>query len=448
MPFRVFQRGIVVSAFTVVWLFASSAGFCAVVEECADITITRGPADVSLPASSTASQSRRYGLGFPVQIGPKTAALFCQLRTVGPNRIDYEDGTDVFVFDDLDDVAANGPTPISRNEKEKDPETGKPRFIVKYPACGGFWPLGAKRPDGSPHPGAGKGFAFCQALSFLGAGDALPWGLPVKPYLEVMQLSFDGQRVSVVKRDLIRSKESWQTADGWSITSTGIGTAIPDGDDLLTALLANKDGQERTGVCRFCFTDGQWRPVAFTPVTGGFEPSLVRRRDGSLAFGVRPSGEISPDRKEDNSIMLWESTDGGATWKQIVHVKKVRTESPVSVHTAPDGTVLVAANVLGTKRSRLAMWPLAESVAELGSPQLIRDCQEEFGKPPAENSSWNADHPISATLRLNDGRWHVVMAYRLMSFPLRGQTETDTPQTGCYVEEMLYPWSATPPWRF
>lgn len=422
--------------------------------------ISRGLPDVSLPKSSTDNLPTRYGLGQPVQLGPKTAALFCNLRVVGPNRSDYEDGSDVFVFDDLASVGRGEPTPISRNEREKDAKTAEARFIVKYPSCVGFWPLDAKQPDGAAHPGAGKGFAFCQALSFIGNGAELPWELfsqpSLKHYVEVMHLSFDGRQVSVVKRDLIGDAPGWATRDGWSIEAPGLQPAIPDGSDLLMALNAHKDGTAGAGVCRFRFAEGQWQPVAFTLVTGGGEPSLVRRTDGALVFLTRPSEPMVA-----KSIMLWASPDSGATWKLILDAANVRPQTPVGVNATPDGRVFVLANVLGMTspngtarwwqrdREQLAMWQLAEQAAQLMPPQLIRDCPEEFGAAP-DKAMWYCDHPVSATVRLNDGRWHGLLAYRLMAFSMLGEKvgEVLTPQTGCCVEEVPSAQPVAPPWRF
>jgi hypothetical protein len=426
--------------------------------------VTRGLPDVSLPKNSTDNLPARYGLGYPVQVGPTTAALFCNLRLIGPRRTDYEDGTDAFIFDDLRCVGIGGPTPISRNEKEKDAETGEPRFIVKYPAAVGFWPLGAKQPDGSAHPGAGKGFALCHALSLVGRGDELVWEMFSKPYVrsyvEVMQLSFDGRQVSVGKRDLIRTQRMWAVPDGWGVACNGLQTAIPDGSDLLMAVVATKDGINRTGVCRFRFRGGQWQPVTFTPVADGSEPSLARRADRSLVFLMRPDAETGYGANK--SIRLWASTDGGGTWKQILHAANVRPQTPVSVHATPDGTVFVLANVPGMTnptrtvmwwhldRTRLAMWQLAEDATEFKPPQaqLIRDCQEEFGL--IDKSMWYVDHPVSATVRLRDGRWHGVVAYRMMAFSIYGDKvgELVTPQTGCCVEEVPSAQPITPPWRF
>jgi len=425
--------------------------------------ITRGGPDVVLPASSTDGLPVRYGLGFPVQVGPNAAALFCNLRVVGVGRTDYEDGTDVFVFDDLGKVGQGGPTPICRNEKEKDAETGEARFIVKYPAAVAFWPLGARQPDGSPHPGAGTGFALCRVLSFVGRGDVLTWDMFSRPslrcYVEVMQLSFDGRKVAVVKRDLIRPEQPWMTQNGWAIGAGGLHSAIPDGSDLLMAMEAQQEGVGRNGVCRFRFAAGQWQPVAFTPVSGGGEPSLVRRADGSLVFLTRPSEDMGADVFK--SIMLWASTDGGATWKEILRVPNVRPSTPVSVNAAPDGTVFVLANVPGMTnatrtvqwwqqdRTRLAMWQLAEGAGELKPPQMIRDAEEEFGAPPPE-VMWYVDHPASAIVRLADGRWHGLLAYRVLAFSIYGDKvgELVTPQTGCYVEETPPSEPVTPPWRF
>lgn len=427
--------------------------------------ITRGLPDVSQPESSTDNLPTRYGVGYPVQLGPKTAALFCNLRVVGPKRTDFEDGTDVFIFDDLRHVGKGGPTPISRNEKEKDARTGESRFIVKYPAAVGFWPLGAKQLDGSPHPGAGKGFAVCQALSLVGRGDILTWDMFSQPslkcYVEVMQLLFDGRQVSVTKRDLIRTQRGWAIPDGWGVVCPGVQTAIPDGSDLLMAVVATKDGTNKTGVCRFRFAEGQWQPVAFTPVAGGSEPSLARRADGSLVFLTRPDDEVAGDRA-GKRIVLWASKDGGGTWQQILCAENERPRTPVSVHATPDGKIFVLANVPGMTnptrttlwwhldRARLAMWQLAEGAAALDppQPQVIRDCQEEFGL--IDKYMWYVDHPISATLRLRDGRWHGIVTYRLMAYSIAGDKvgELVTPQTGCYVEETPNSEPATTPWRF
>lgn len=404
---------------------------------------------------------RCYGIGYPVQVGPKKAALFCNVRILGAKCQDYEDGAEVFVFDDLSCVGKGGSVPVTWNEKEKDEQTGEPRFIVKYPPAVGFWPAGAKRSDGSVHPGAGKGFALCQALSFIGGGEELPWRMysqkGLKHYVEVMQLAFDGQHVSVVKRECIRTGQKWETADGWGLRSPGLQPAIPDGNDLLMAMTAAKKGAGGTGVCRFRFSEGLWQQVAFTRVAGGAEPSLARRADGTFIFTTR-SGE----KDNSKSIELWAAKDAGGPWTHHLRVDNVRNATPVSVHATPDGRIFVLANHPGvtsrdgkvrwpdTLRSQLALWQLAQGAAEFlpQRPRLIRDCLEEFGM--LEDCRWYVDHPVSATVQLGDGLWHGLVAYRVMAFPVNSDKvrERLTPHTGCYVEEVRSAQPAQPPWRF
>jgi len=80
-------------------------------------------------------------------------------------------------------------------------------------------------------------------------------------------------------------------------------------------------------------------------------------------------------------------------------------------------------------------------------PILARDCRAEFG-PPAGGSSWNAHHPVAASLRLNDGAWHNVLSYRVCE---RGEITHQlgpTPQTGAYLEEVISAGPAVPVWNF
>jgi hypothetical protein len=425
--------------------------------------ITRGGPDLVQPRASTDDLPVRYGLGFPVQLGPNTAGLFCNLRVVGKGRTDMEDGTDAFVFADLGKLSQAAPTPIARNEREQDAGTGEGRFIVKYPSVVAFWPQGAKQPDGSPHPGAGTGFAICRALSFIGKGDTLTWDMFSKPtlrcYVAVAQLAFDGHQVSVTQHSLRRPDQPWMSRNGWAVVAGGLNSAIPDDSDLLLAVEAQKDGVGRNGVCRFRFEAGEWQPQVFVPITTGGEPSLVRRADGSLVFLTRTSEDMGADQM--GSIVLWRSADGGATWQELVRLPNARASTPVSVNATPDGRIFVLANPQGLTdptrtrlwwqmdRAQLAMWQLLDSAAKLEHPQLIRDSVAEFGQLDPE-TMWYVDHPTSAIVRLGDGRWHGLIAYRVMAYSIHGDPvgELITPHTGCYVEETPAAEPVKPPWRF
>ena len=65
-----------------------------------------------------------------------------------------------------------------------------------------------------------------------------------------------------------------------------------------------------------------------------------------------------------------------------------------------------------------------------------RNAPSDLGLAPS-GSWWRIDHPNSAVLRLADGAWHGVLAFRIVD---NGEVEGDAhpaPQTGCYVEEVF-----------
>ena len=432
----------------------SAAGHLEAAEK-AITKVTRGGPAVSQPKSSSDNLETCYALGYPIQVGEKKAALFCNLEVVEKGlNCDYEDGGDVFVFDVLKDIGKGDPVPVTRNESEQDGKTGEPRFILKFPPCPGFWPMGAKRPDGTAHPGAGKGFAFCQALSLRGTSDTITADKykTLIRYVEIMQLAFDGQKVAVIERRLIKPGQDWVTTNGWSVYSPGLQTAIPDGDDLLLALTAtSRKKGKRTGVCRFRFAEGQWRPILFTPVNGGSEPSVARRADGSFVFTARTFGKNSASE----SIELWVAKDAGGPWTQHLCSDNQRGQAPVTVHATTDGIIFILSNPTGItsvdgkvrwshmRRVRLALWQLDGDKAGFNPPRprLIRDGPQEFG--PFAGHRWVMDHPVSAVVQLGDGLWHCLVAYRVVSVP-----EAKSPHHGCYVEEVVTAQPTTPPWRF
>ncbi len=407
------------------------------------VMITHGPPDVSLPRETTDNRPARYGIGLPLQVSATEAAIFCNLRTIGPGYSDYEDGTDVLVFDSLSALHTAEPVAISRNEKRTDAKTGKPRVVVKFPVAGGFWPLGAQATDGSRHPGEGKGFGLCQALSFeVDSKGFFTWTKPFVRYMETLQLRYDGTQFQVAKREIVGPTALPAAGpDGWQLVTPGLTNAIPDGNDLLLPVLARRNGRHRCGVCRWQWRDGQWAAASFVPVGLGSEPSLVRVADGSLMFATRLGSE------QISTVVVWRSADAGKTWQEVVRQAGVRSSSPVSINRTACGIPFIATSPRGAKRAKLCFWTIVG--ASLAGPRLIRDCTEEFGpRPPG--TFWAVDHPSSATVRLADGRWRALLTYRVKAFrlPTYGLEEPVVPQTGCYVEEILSTGRAAPEWRF
>ena len=69
--------------------------------------ITKGPAALSIVPNTPPEELWRYGLGFPFQVAPRKAGLFCNIRRDGTNSIDLEVGSDVVLFDDPADINAS-----------------------------------------------------------------------------------------------------------------------------------------------------------------------------------------------------------------------------------------------------------------------------------------------------------------------------------------------------
>ncbi|MCK5804081.1 MAG: exo-alpha-sialidase [Lentisphaeria bacterium] len=407
------------------------------------VMITHGPPDVSLPHETTGNKPARYGMGFPLQVSGTEAAIFCNLRAIGPGYSDYEDGTDLLVFDNLRALRTAKPFAVSRNQMLPDAATGEERLVVKFPMAGGFWPIGAKAADGSRHPGEGRGFGICQALSFeVDSKGFFTWTKPFVRYVEVVQLGYDGAQFRVVKRELVGPSPLPAAGPaGWQLVTQGLTNAIPEGNDLLLPVLAQRDGKYKSGVCRWQWRNEQWTAVSFVPIGLGSEPTLVRVADRSLLFATRPGSE------ELSTVVVWRSVDAGKTWQEVVRQADVRSSSPVSISRTACGLPFIVTNLRGRKRTRLCFWTI--DGASLVGPRLIRDCTQEFGPRPKE-TFWVVDHPSSATVRLADGQWHGLLAYRVKAYrlPTRGRPEPDVPQTGCYVEEILSSGSAVPEWQF
>lgn len=427
--------------------------------------ITAGPVDLATPPDSTDATVLSYGLGFPFQVAPDRGALFCNVRVEGVAVTDYENGTDVIIFDDLDSVSAESAIAISRNERTTDAD-GVERISVKFPVIGGFVPLGALRADGTPHPHAGSGFGLCQAISFpTDETGHFRWGAGSIHRCEVHQFSYDGERFEAV-RSASGLEQTHPTVGVWRIISPGIANAIPDGDEMLMAVTATDGSGQLTGVARWAREGRLWQPVGFSPVTppgeGWAEPSVVRDRDGALLFTARGSGgnrlaEIRVWRRlgegpqwrlvvSTDDVRVWHRREDGPQWGSIIAAPDGHNPGPISIGRAADGTPYIAANQPGSGRQTLCIWPLNTERIDLEEPLTARAAFDEFGPPPG-GGAWMVDHPSSAVLRLSDGRWRGVTAYRILG-NAEHKGAPPAPQTGCYVEEVLSSGPVEAPWRF
>ena len=429
--------------------------------------ITRGPVDLVTPSDG---DNFRYGLGFPLQVGPRQAALLCNLRTEQMPTGDFENGADVLLFDDVDVICHSVAVPITRNERSTDPDTGSSRIVIKYPIVGGFVPFGARRANGMAHACAGTGFGVSEALDFPMQADgsyskADKTGSMIRRAV-VHQFTYDGTTFTAHEDrtgdNLLAVPES-----DWIVYVNGLHTAIADGEDLLYPACATTGDASlcnptptAAGVSRWQFRHDRWQLSHFEPVSmsrradeprilygealqlTASEPSLIRDIDGSLLFTARLSG----DEVEDHTVRVWQSQDGGKRWVVVIDQTQARGQAPITLNRAADGTPYLAANVHGRERDLLWLWPLDEQRTGLLQGLEIREALEEFGPPPT-GPVWFMDHPTAVTLRLAKGEWHHVLVYRLMD---RGEHAGAAPpaQTGMYVEEVTSTGPVIPEWHF
>jgi len=438
------------------------------------LKMTLGEADVRIPPEAPEGEKWRYGIGLPFQLASGKAALFCNIK--GKRGQDFEAGSDLIVFDSI--VGGVRETfPIVRNEVRDEPHTGKPADVVKYPTRGGFVPLGAKRPDGSPYPNAGTGFGLNQAIGWPLGGSRMTEDSSRFWYWDIQQYRYDGQVFNV------ESSEAVAVGDllpEWIISDGGLTNAIPDGDDFLVGMTGaegdaetwNQGGRPAgAGVMRWQRKSERWVPVSFVRITdldGSFEPSLIRDRDGSLLFCARAGSDERGRRRLESRV--WRSSDGGDSWEQALFVLGAVGGSPITLNQAADGTPYIAANLyevllhpIGERfrpqkddrgiayaspvgREKLCLWPLNQDRDGLETPILVRDSVAEFGLAPS-GDTWNIDHPSAMTVQLADGDWHNVIAMRICDHAEVREGVDPAPQTGCYLEEILSPGEAIPLWN-
>jgi len=415
-----------------------------------------------------------YGLGMPLQIGERYAAVFVNRKYNGDGIVDLEDGNDLIIFDSLGGLSAENAIRISRTTQEvlccRDGQE-REMALVNYPVATGFVPRGALREDGSPHPHAGTGFVVVHAI----AHEAVPqdvlndpaklddWQAQVRakkqkrdwpPYqhLEVQQHTFDGKRHAIVSSKRFQPEDLLppHVFDGYmSLT-----TATSDGDDLL--LGAREHMTMNAGVIRWRRSDDAWRPHSYASISSeetntwnnSLEPTATRGADGSLYFTVRNAAQ-SPHK---HSFRVWRSSDNGASWTQTLDRGHMHEQTTTTINTAGDGTTYIASSPYNGKdvpysRSKLMLWALSDDGESMEEPVVLFDSDV---LPRYDDMlNWWLDHPTGATVRLADGKWRHLLTHRVMSeSEVRGFTRDVRVESGFYIHEVESDRPAIPAWRF
>ena len=433
------------------------------------LNITRNPARLIAPAADPDGRTYRYGVAAPFQVAPGLAALTISIRNEGYPVGDFENGSDLILFDNLESISADNAIMLCRNDKNVR-EDGEKRIGIKYPIRGAFIPFGALREDGSPHPHAGTGFGLSEVLDFpmLGDGyyDKAHKKTSMVRHTQIDQFAYDGRSFKVTHTGVYPPDKALSAPTSeWAIIGPSLTEGVPDGDDLLFPVLTTADPDAwmckrmSSGVTRWRRSAGTWQVVSYSPVTidenvqegrGAehvpdgqlwMEPSLVRDSDGSLLFTARGAyGEV------DNLLKVWRSRDGAETWEEIIVIPNGKAQSTICLGRLADGTPYIVANEYGRERDKLCLWPLNDARDGLMDPVTARDALDEFGPPPS-GIVWFMDHPASSTVQFGDGTWHHLLSYRIMD---RGEHSGDDPppESGQYVEEVTTEATPKPVWRF
>ena len=418
------------------------------------VGVTRGPRDLDFPLDTPSGLQWIYQGGVPMQLGPTQAALLAHIR-VGRNRIvDLEAGTDLILFDRLDGLRRERAQPLARVEEMTHPRTGERLYMVTAVA-GAFIPLGARRPDGAPHPHAGTGFDCTLVMGYpLALADRQDTHLDLKSdvhsFVRILQFAYDGRDFRITGCEDLPHEA---VLPGFRVIEHGFSGGVPSGDDLLFALSTGALNDWDSGISRWRRgADGRWRPTEYRVVAPHtMEPTLIRDGDGALLMAFRP---WMPTNPRPHSMDIHRSTDEGLTWERIIINDKFCFGAPVMLNKAADGTPYIVTNRYRepvvhrfARREMVWLWELSDDRRRLLDPIVVRDGTTEFGPAP-NGTPWRIDHPFGRTLRLADGRWHHVMCYRVLEDAEMRTDAGATPRMGCYLEEVFSAGPPVPAWNF
>ena len=313
-----------------------------------------------------------------MQVSPTEVGMLVNIRNSGVPVVDHENGWDFIVFDALDQIRPERATKGLRQHNEIHPRSGRELTMVHHLAHGGFVPLGAKLPDGTPHPHAGTGFGISVVRGYPADNSIVNAHVApdIHSYRRLVQFRYDGQNFEMTRIDDLRIDQflpRWDlTNRGYStalcdgedllfgavggpadeVTSVGLSGAMGDGEDLICGSVGRRatvdkpeefaEGQRGSGLSRWRYGENGWRPVEFTPVGGfdsSFEPTLLRDRNGSLLLCTRAG------RKDVyHHFRVYRSPITARTGKQSSTCPTMRAASPVSILQTVQGQPFLAAN--------------------------------------------------------------------------------------------------------
>lgn len=385
-----------------------------------------------------------YGVGHLFQVSETQAGLLVNRKRNDGGFVDCEDGSDLILFESLDELREANAVPVLRNETDND------QTWVTYPASPVFVPHGAD------HPHAGTGVLISHAISVHTpepADLATPetrkaWQLKHREHtrnprnqsliIRTMtsdgQLS-DGQGISLGDPEHISPYELLppRIFDGHASRNG----ALLDGEDLLFPM---RDYSElEVGVGRWRYQQGKWQMIDFVQVTSDsgdhvlccLEPSLIRVPDGDLLFTTR----FWHSAPGIHDLHVYRSSDG-QHWEKVLHEPDVQRQTPIALGLSTDGTPYLTGTPMTSPdydRAKLWLWPLAPDYTHTLPPLELFNVE---CLPPDEYAWW-CDHPIGETVRLKSGLHHLISFRVITNGETTGYSKTVNPHSGCYIRELI-----------
>ena len=381
-----------------------------------------------------------YEIGRLFQLDRDTALLAASLREQGGH--DFEIGNDGFIFRNLSEIVPERAIPLNRLEPNyRMKKTGKPAVLSKYPFNGAIVPLGAKLPDGTPHPAAGTGFFVCSVLSFL--PDRSEFTPDPDEFIEFYQVRWDGQTLKVSPDKFPEPYASRLKGVAFNAVAKGTGYVTPfdsaQGMEVVQFDFKN-DRWEITASGRPFGAPtnalGRWEINAAGQLVGApteIEPSIVHAPDGYWVYtrgGNNPRGRVYRSHDGLNYTFAFDN------WNHTV---------PQVLNQGLDGSVYLTTNT-GPGWLRNPLLAFALRGQSMVNPIIVHDekqIRDDRGKEVPF-----VDHGVGANIFLN-GRWRHLLCYRVLDLrETNGEGAPPTPQTGIYLAELEYETVTHAPFRF
>ena len=384
-----------------------------------------------------------YELGKLFQLDKEHALLVASMREQGGH--DFEVGNDGFVFRNLHDLVPENAIPINHLDATYHLKSnGDPAVQGRFPVSGGFVPLGARLPDGRPHPGAGTGVLFSDTLTFLpDRTEGHPQAGKEDRDIEVVQLRWDGSSLRVTGRDLVR-----QLA-GVDVGRVGLSNAVADGTGLLCPF--ESDDASYVVVVRLEFDGHAWKavraghPFRASPLPKNDPTSRVYRWYETEACIVRDGRRfLLYTRGYDFKGRVYTSDDGLNYTFLFDHYNY---NAPQGLNQGLDGSLYLVTNRgPGLLRNPLLAFPLCGQT--FTEPWVVHNERRVHTYDARETETPFVDHAIGANIFL-EGRWRHFLAYRVTGLhETDGRGAPPGRHTGLYLDEVVYEHAADRPFAY